>query len=662
MWSDNEADVDLLRFRYLSTTITRLIRTEHLLPTTIGVFSDWGGGKSTLLKMVQAELDEDPDILCLTFNGWLFEGYEDAKSALMGTILEAIQDRAEQGRSLTSKGRDLLFKLLARVNWLQLASLAGRYVLPTIAGLPQLSLANAAQDIAQGLRGLPGTVAEKGLDPEEAKKLLNEAPGGAEDVRRNIRDFRADFAALLEEAGITTLVVFIDDLDRCLPDTIIETLEAIKLFLFVKGTAFVLGADERLVRYAVRRRFPELPGPETEVGRDYLEKLVQIPIKIPPLSGADIWSYMNLLFAQLSLDELTYGRICEAVATAQAVGVSEPAFTLEVARRLLDDAPIPPQLERDLDFAGQIAPVLIPGLAGNPRRTKRFLNTLMLRLQLGEDRGLDLQRRVMAKLMLLEYLKPEFFTQLARLQADQGGKPTDLATVEGSLRRAPGGPEGDGALDKRPPTDEGQARPARAAGKGRVPRSPDANVDTSSAEVGPWLADEWMVAWLASDPPLADADLRPYFYIAHDKVGALDGSRLRLTPAATEVLNRLLDTGQATRQLGLKEAMALSDPDATAVFEALAQRLRQAETLDAASPQKVLVDLARGRPDLIPQLVALYIALPETKLTAVTPVLLREATAGTPSEAAALETLRRWGASANAILAGAARAVIERQA
>lgn len=341
MWSDNEADVDLLRFRYLSTTITRLIRTEHLLPTTIGVFSDWGGGKSTLLKMVQAEFDEDPDILCLTFNGWLFEGYEDAKSALMGTILEAIQDRAEQGRSLTSKGRDLLFKLLARVNWLQLASLAGRYVLPTIAGLPHLSLANAAQDIAQGLRGLPGTVAEKGLDPEEAKKLLNEAPGGAEDVRRNIRDFRADFAALLEEAGITTLVVFIDDLDRCLPDTIIETLEAIKLFLFVKGTAFVLGADERLVRYAVRRRFPELPGPETEVGRDYLEKLVQIPIKIPPLSGADIWSYMNLLFAQLTLDEPTYGRICEAVATAQAVGVSEPAFTLEVARRLLNDAPIP---------------------------------------------------------------------------------------------------------------------------------------------------------------------------------------------------------------------------------------------------------------------------------------------------------------------------------
>ncbi|MFL6209210.1 MAG: P-loop NTPase fold protein [Pyrinomonadaceae bacterium] len=47
------------------------------------------------------------------------------------------------------------------------------------------------------------------------------------------------------------MVVFIADLDRCFPDTIIETLEAIKLFLFVPGTAFILGADERLIEYAI---------------------------------------------------------------------------------------------------------------------------------------------------------------------------------------------------------------------------------------------------------------------------------------------------------------------------------------------------------------------------------------------------------------------------
>ena len=109
---------------------------------------------------------------------------------------------------------------------------------------------------------------------------------------------------MLKEANITRLVITIDDLDRCSPETIIPTLEAIKLFLFVPKTAFIIGADEELVRYAVRRRFPELPGDRREVGRDYLEKLIQFPIRIPALGRAEVESYMGLLFAAAS-KELT---------------------------------------------------------------------------------------------------------------------------------------------------------------------------------------------------------------------------------------------------------------------------------------------------------------------------------------------------------------------
>ena len=78
MWSDNETDVDLLQFKYLASSVTRIIKTPQLLPTTVGVFGDWGSGKSSLLKMVQKELTSDPTLLCLSFNGWLFEGFEDA--------------------------------------------------------------------------------------------------------------------------------------------------------------------------------------------------------------------------------------------------------------------------------------------------------------------------------------------------------------------------------------------------------------------------------------------------------------------------------------------------------------------------------------------------------------------------------------------------------
>lgn len=74
MWSDNETDVDLLRYTYLASSVSRIVRSERLLPTTVGVFGDWGSGKSSLLRMIRADLEKDPGVMCLTFDGWLFEG------------------------------------------------------------------------------------------------------------------------------------------------------------------------------------------------------------------------------------------------------------------------------------------------------------------------------------------------------------------------------------------------------------------------------------------------------------------------------------------------------------------------------------------------------------------------------------------------------------
>ncbi len=88
MWSDNETAVDLLGCRHLVNAVAGIVRNDRLLPATIGAFGDWGGGKSSLLKMVEAELAKDKDTLVVSFNGWLFEGYEDARSALIGVILD----------------------------------------------------------------------------------------------------------------------------------------------------------------------------------------------------------------------------------------------------------------------------------------------------------------------------------------------------------------------------------------------------------------------------------------------------------------------------------------------------------------------------------------------------------------------------------------------
>jgi hypothetical protein len=57
-------------------------------------------------------------------------------------------------------------------------------------------------------------------------------------------------------AGSGDEVDVVDDVDRCVPDTIIDTFEAIRLFLHVPKTAFVIAADQRIVQGAIEDRYP----------------------------------------------------------------------------------------------------------------------------------------------------------------------------------------------------------------------------------------------------------------------------------------------------------------------------------------------------------------------------------------------------------------------
>ena len=105
----------------------------------------------------------------------------------------------------------------------------------------------------------------------------------------------------------------IDDLDRCLPDTAIETLEAVRLFVFTARTAFIGAADEAMIEYSVRKHFPELPdttGPR-DYARNYLEKLIQIPFRIPALGETETRIYVTLLLigAELGEDDPAYSAL-----------------------------------------------------------------------------------------------------------------------------------------------------------------------------------------------------------------------------------------------------------------------------------------------------------------------------------------------------------------
>ena len=102
MWHDIEAEIDLLNFGMVAHAAADLIRGAQGTPLTIGVSGGWGAGKSTLVKLVKADLQANgatqerrPSYVLMEFNAWLYQGYEDARQALLQSVSDRLLEEAE---------------------------------------------------------------------------------------------------------------------------------------------------------------------------------------------------------------------------------------------------------------------------------------------------------------------------------------------------------------------------------------------------------------------------------------------------------------------------------------------------------------------------------------------------------------------------------------
>lgn len=648
VWSDNETAIDSLNVQHLVKTILQLLQLQHLSPVTIGVYGDWGSGKSSVVLMLKEQLmqgERAKDTLCIIFNGWRFEGYEDAKSALMTTILEEIQ----ACKTLPEKAKEAAKNLLTRVDVLRLGKGLGKLALHAglayATGGTSLVASAVTASVAQAKATDTDTIAEEidGIikDPESTQKK----------VHQSVRDFENDFRSVLEQTKLARLVVVIDDLDRCGPDRVIETLEAIRLFLAVPKTAFILAADEDMVQHAVKLRFPAMEALKETVGRDYLEKMVQIPIRVPPLGPTDLESYMNMLFFQLHMttpgefEAACKKLLAKAEATAKerentkdsSVG-KEFRVTAVNAHEFIGE-PLTEDMKKDLALASQVRRVVEMSVDGNPRQVKRYLNAFRLRLLMAAARGITLDPRVAAKLMLLEYFRLETLRTIARWQATYDGKPIELGLIEAN--RAAAAPESPPILipaTARSGVPASRARPAKptrtqesaathdngpvetAAPRAGTAESAPAAMPALPPEARLWAADEWMQAWLDTEPLLGNVDLRPYFYFARDRLGIRSQATQRLSSAARELLPDLLSPAQAVRDRGAVRARQLIAPDVVALQEALAERVRASENLDEADlPFHGMLALVATRPELVTEFAMIVRSLPLNRFRAGTP-------------------------------------------
>lgn len=594
---DNETKVDLLNNEPIAASIVALLRDNPVKPMTIGVHGDWGAGKSSILEMIENQFESHEDTVCLKFNGWRFQGFEDAKIALIEGIVTALVEK----RPALTKAGDAVKDIFGRIDWLKLAKHAGGLALTATTGIPSPDMVGALFGKLKDLAVDPAKLATRENLDAVAEGTKNLIKPSSKRVPEEIEAFRKEFDELLKKAGINQLVILIDDLDRCLPDTAIETLEAVRLFLFTSNTAFVVAADEAMIEYSVRKHFPDLPdstGPR-DYARNYLEKLIQVPFRIPALGDVETRSYVTLLLVGAELGEdhpgfqTLIGKAREALREPWKGGGVDAALLNTSLGDLGDKGAA---VVSALTLSDQIGPLLGRGTFGNPRQIKRFLNALLLREHTARNRkfGEDFKRTILAKLMLAERFIPRLFEQIATDAArDEGGVCRRMAELEAGPD-AP--PEMAADADQKASEETGKRKTGAAS-------APLAAADQILEE---WRVDERVTEWAKLEPKLAGVDLRPYLFIARDRkdffgaastLGHLEG-----------VVDMLMLPKIAIQSTGLKE---LAPAEASRVFEGVRQRIMSSDDFKL-KPKGVegLVVLVTAQPALQPNLLDFVEQLP----------------------------------------------------
>lgn len=470
MWKDIETSEDLLGYRFHAKLLKEIVLDKSMLPTSIGIFGNWGYGKSSLMLLLEKEINEEiamhvaegntPQILQVRFNGWQYESYETTKYSLIQVLLDSVEKYLSDNRDVFEK----LDILLKRINLLKLGVLLlKKYVWDKI---PNAIKSNLPQ--ADDLKECIGV--------DDITKFQNEFQN--EHTSLFVTKFRTLLESIVEEAKFDSIIVYIDDLDRCSGEKMIECIEAIKLFLNVKNTAFVLGADERMVERAIKEHYPEIEQDKRQIYSpfsDYLEKLIQIPYRLPRLSLNEQYTYILFLLLKSK-----YPNFFNAVIKDYNDYKNKEPFgnyDAEKMRAALGENKIP-----DVETLIPIIPMMTRFLNGSPRQLKRFLNTFDLRMRMVQVANIrEIDPTVLAKLMLLEYnfKYQRLFESLYGMQL-----------------------LGDGIIDK----------------IGEVEECARQKKKLNDKRWQEWEEDNLVLDWLSLSPSLSGVNLKEYFWIARDSL------------------------------------------------------------------------------------------------------------------------------------------------
>ncbi|MFH8349244.1 P-loop NTPase fold protein [Streptomyces sp. NPDC018045] len=227
-----------------------LVASRASTPFTLAVDAGWGMGKSSLMRLVDAELTAAPEVHTVWYNAWTSTG-ADALEGLIKSVLMRF-DRRLLRRALhrASEQRALLRVL------------------------------RALAAVVAGPLGASGLVNELWSNLSVNSQARNE-------MRDAIRELAREWAETADYSPRRMLVVFIDDLDRCSEETVLAVCEAVKVYLDVPGLAFVVGCDRSAM------------GPNgllrdlSPAGATFMEKIFQTSYRVPVADGQGVQEYIK---------------------------------------------------------------------------------------------------------------------------------------------------------------------------------------------------------------------------------------------------------------------------------------------------------------------------------------------------------------------------------
>ncbi|MBO1224603.1 MAG: SUMF1/EgtB/PvdO family nonheme iron enzyme [Candidatus Scalindua sediminis] len=268
--SDIYCEEDLLGFdRYINNLSEMINNEDFKTPFCIGIFGNRGSGRTSFMQLLETRLSEDktnPRSVPVWFNPWRYEREEHLVIPFLKTLGHEIRRYKEETNGIGRKLSKKLKELSTRIGEI---SEAFAYA--------------TKEDFNLGGAGIELDASKMAGRKERIRRHIKKAKSVSEEISSIYYEIVHELASAIDKESVR-IVVFIDDLDRCLPDRAVEFLKVMKLFLDVEGYLLILGIGRigggQGSLPARTSRSDGVISPEA-----YLDNMIQLPLELPAIEA-----------------------------------------------------------------------------------------------------------------------------------------------------------------------------------------------------------------------------------------------------------------------------------------------------------------------------------------------------------------------------------------